>query len=45
MQNNCNLIGSNKVHISDIFNCKVQVSMETKTPEGQTEYTKHLSLY
>ena len=44
MQNICNLIGWNIVHISDILIATVQISMESEK-ESEAGYTKHLNLY
>ena len=43
MKNICNLIGSNSVHISDIFKRKYINGMWTQ--ESEEGYTKHLNLY
>ena len=45
MQNICNLIGWNSVHISGILIATVQISMECETQEKKAGYTKRLNLY
>ena len=45
MQNICNLIGWNSVHISDILFATMPISMECETQESKAGYTKHLNLY
>ena len=43
MQNICNLIGWNSVHIFDSFT--VQISIKCETQESQAGYRKHLNLH